>query len=125
MTRHYRAGVAPGLAFIDDDGVELALDETDTASLLGIIGGFDAATVSACPDCRARVLATVALVDLLERSAPHPRAGDLRDLAEDAPTLHLFVVEADERCRHRRWRDPLADEWRDVVGASRSPEARR
>ena len=27
------------------------------------------------------------------------------------------------RCRHRRWRDPLADEWRDVVGAPRAARA--
>ena len=116
--------MTPGLRFMDDDGVEVVFDEPDALALLALLGDLDAATVSACPDCRARVLAAVALVDLLERSAPHPRAGELRDLADDAPTLHLFVVDRESRCRHKRWRDPLADEWRDVVG-SRGPQARR
>jgi hypothetical protein len=109
---------------MDDDGVEVEFDGSEVPALLAALGDLDAATVSACADCRARVLATVALIDLLERAGPHPRAGELRDLADDAPTLHLFVVDEDERCRHRSWRDPLADEWRDVVD-SRGPQARR
>jgi len=118
------AAVTVALRFLDDDGVEVALDDADAHAFLALVGDLDPATVSACPDCRARVLATVAFVDLLERSAPLPRAGDLRDLADDAPTLHLFVVDGDERCRHRRWRDPLADEWRDVV-RTHLPQVRR
>jgi hypothetical protein len=116
--------VAGALRFLDDDGEEVALDASDATGLLGVLGDLDAATVSACPDCGARVLATVALVDLIDAGAPHPRASDLRDLADDAPTLHLFLVEDSGRCRHRHWRDPLADEWRDVVGM-RGPHARR
>jgi hypothetical protein len=112
------------LRFMDDDGVELGFDATETPALLALIGDLDAATVSACPDCRSRVLAAVALVDLLDGAAPHPRAGELRDLADDAPTLHVFLVDDEHRCGHRRWRDPLADEWREVVG-SRGPHARR
>ncbi|GIU87156.1 MAG: hypothetical protein KatS3mg009_1671 [Acidimicrobiia bacterium] len=60
-------------------------------------------------------LAAVALVDLLDAAAPHPRAGELIELADDAPTLHVFVVDEGTRCRHRRWRDPLREEWEDVV----------
>jgi hypothetical protein len=109
---------------MDDDGVEVAFDAVEARALLALLGDLDAATVSACPECGARVLAAVALVDLLERAGPHPRAGELRDLADEAPTLHIFLVEEATLCRHRRWRDPLADEWRDVVGA-RGPQARR
>jgi hypothetical protein len=116
--------VTGGFRFLDDDGEEVVLDAADAAGLFAVLGDLDAATVSACPDCRARVLAAVAVVDLVDDGAPHPRAGAVRDLADDAPTLHLFLVEDNERCRHRRWRDPLADEWRDVVG-SRGPHARR
>jgi ATP/maltotriose-dependent transcriptional regulator MalT len=109
---------------MDDDGVAVAFEETEATAFLDLLGDLDVATVSACPDCSARVLAAVALSDLLARSAPHPRAGELRDLSEDAPTLHIFLVEDDAVCRHRRWRDPLADEWRDVVGVQ-GPQVRR
>ena len=100
---------------MDDDGVEVVLDEPDAAALLALLGDLEAATVSACPECRARVLAAVALVDLLERSAPHPRAGELRDLADDAPTLHLFVVDgragAGTNAGATRWRTSGAMSW--------------
>jgi hypothetical protein len=109
---------------MDDDGVAVVFVEGDATAFLELLGDLDVATVSACPDCRARVLAAVALSDLINQSAPHPRAGEVRDLAEDAPTLHIFFVEDDAECRHRRWRDPLADEWRDVVGVQ-GPQARR
>jgi hypothetical protein len=116
--------VAATLQFLDDDGTALTFDGADADALLALIGDLDAATVSACPDCRARVLAAVALVDVIDRAAPHPRAGELRDLADDAPTLHVFLVDDANGCRHRRWRDPLAEEWRDVVG-SQGPRVRR
>jgi hypothetical protein len=103
---------------MDDDGVELVLDRGETDALLGLVGDLEDATVSACPDCRSRVLAAVALIDLLEDSGPHPRTGELRDLADDAPTLHVYVVDDGNGCRHRQWRDPLADEWHDVAGAA-------
>ena len=76
------------------------------------------------PIVRRGVLASVALVDLLDQAAPHPRVGELLDLADDAPTLHIFVVDRASRCRHKRWRDPLADEWRDVV-PPQGPHVRR
>ena len=116
--------MARALRFVDDDGQAIELDANDTAALLTLVGDLDAATVSACPDCGSRVLAAVAFVDLLDASAPHPRTGDLRDFADDAPTLHIYVVDDASQCAHASWRDPLADEWFDVVDVS-GPEARR
>ena len=89
-----------GLRFLDDDGVEIALDAAESASLLAVTRRLEPATVSACPDCRSRVLAAVALVDLLDDSAPHPRAGELVDLADEAPTLHIYVVDDATDCAH-------------------------
>jgi hypothetical protein len=103
-----------GLVIMDDDGNEVVLDEHEADSLFVLAGRFDAATVSACPDCRCRVVAAVALVDLLDASPPHPRVGEIVDLADEAPTLHLYVVDALTNCEHYRWRDPLYDEWLEV-----------
>jgi hypothetical protein len=105
----------PGLRFVDDDGVEVVLDAAEARALLAVTDGLEPATVSACPDCRSRVVAAVALVDLLDASAPHARAGDLVDLADDAPTLHLYVVDDATECAHPRWRDPGYAEWREAV----------
>jgi hypothetical protein len=107
----------PGLRFIDDDGADVELDRSEAAALLAVTDGLEPATVSACPDCRSRVLAAVALVDVLDAAAPHSRAGDLIDLADDAPTLHIYVVDDASACMHARWRDPLYAEWRDAVEA--------
>ncbi len=104
-----------GLVFMDEDRNEVDLDPAEAECLFALTGGLDGATVSACPDCRSRVLATVAFVDLLDAAPPHPRTGDLVDLADDAPTLHLYVVDASVSCEHERWRDPLFDEWLDAV----------
>ena len=112
------------IRFLDDDGEAVGFDAPDAAALLAALGDLDDATVSACPDCAARVLACVAVVDLLDDAPPHPRARDLLELADDAPTLHIFLVDDAIRCRHRRWRDPLADEWHDVVGVRRPPARR-
>ena len=60
-------------------------------------------------------LATVALVDLLDRAQAHPRSGDLIELADEAPTLHLYVIDLATGCRHTRWRDPGYAEWLDVI----------
>jgi hypothetical protein len=105
-----------GLVFVDDDGNELILDADEAVSLVALTEQLEPATVSACPDCRSRVLAAVALSDLLEASPPHPRAPELLELADDAPTLHVYVVDLVSECRHRSWRDPGAVEWREAVG---------
>ena len=104
-----------GLVILDEDGEELRLDADEAATLLTLTRGFDAATVSACPSCRSRVLACVALVDLLGDAPPHPRTPELVDFAEDAPTLHLYVHDVATTCGHRMWRDPGFGEWSDVL----------
>src|SRR5882757_9390151 len=103
------------LTFVDDDGERVELDPEDAASLLEITGALEAATVSACPECRSRVLAVVALADLLDAAPPHRRANDLLALADDAPTLHLYVIDGGARCDHRLWLDPGHEEWLDAV----------
>jgi hypothetical protein len=104
-----------GLDFVDEEGTRVQLDVDEAASLLVLTEGLDAATVSACPDCRSRVVAVVALVDLLDGAPPHPRVADLVDLADQAPTLHLYVVDPTSSCEHRRWRDPGFAEWLDAL----------
>jgi hypothetical protein len=116
--------MAAGLTFVDDEGAEVVLDAAEAAALLAATEGLDPATISACPDCRSRVVAAVALVDLLDVSDAHARAGELVELADEAPTLHVYVVDDASECAHRRWRDPLASEWADVVDAS-GPHALR
>jgi len=103
------------LAILDEEGEELVFDEFDATVLLGLTQGFDAATVSACPACRSRVLACVALVDLLRDTAMHPGGRELVELAEDAPTLHLYVQDLATTCRHDRWLDPGYTEWSEVL----------
>jgi len=107
--------VGPGLAFLDEDGTELVLDARETAALFAVTGGLDAATVSACPSCRSRVLACLALVDLVDASPPHPRGPELVDFADDAPSSHCYVQDLATTCRHRHWIDPGWLEWVDVV----------
>jgi hypothetical protein len=103
------------LAFVDDDGEEIVLDDEEAATLLQLARDLDPATVSACPTCRSRVVACVALVDLLEDAPPHPRARELIELADDAPTLHLYVQDLDTRCGHDTWRDPGFTEWAEAM----------
>lgn len=103
------------LAFLDDDGAEIVLGADDASGLLALTGGLEAATVSACPSCRSRVLASVALVDLLDDAPPHPRARDLIELADDAPTLHLYVHDLATGCEHPRWLDPGRTEWEEAL----------
>ncbi len=115
--RRYRPIVSRrgGLSILDEDGEEVVLDADEAAALLSVTDGFDSVTVSACPACRARVVACVALVDMLGAAAPHPRARELLELAEDAPTLHLYVQDLEASCDHPTWRDPGFTEWSDVV----------
>jgi hypothetical protein len=109
------------LVVLDDDGDDVVLDAADASALFAMTGNLDAATVSACPTCRSRVLACLALVDLLDDGAPHPRASELLELADDAPTLHLYVRDVATNCRHRGWLDPGRGEWVDVVRRALRP----
>ena len=103
------------MRFLDEDGEQVELDAGEADALLALTGQLDASTVSACAECRSRVLATVAFVDLLDAAQPHPRSGDLIELADEAPTLHLYVIDLATRCRHTQWRDPGFAEWLDAV----------
>jgi hypothetical protein len=103
------------LAFVDDDGNRVALDAAEAVMLLGLTDGLDAVTVSACPSCRSRVLAAVAFVDLLESEPFHPRAAELTELADEAPTLHLYIDDVASECEHDDWLDPGYTEWSDAV----------
>jgi hypothetical protein len=104
-----------GIDFVDDEGTRVELDADEAASLFALTEGLDAATVSACPDCRSRVVAVVALIDMLEAAPPHSRVTDLVDLADQSPTLHLYIVDHASGCEHRRWRDPGFAEWLDAL----------
>ncbi|HEX5587091.1 MAG TPA: hypothetical protein VFZ17_07265 [Acidimicrobiia bacterium] len=103
------------LTVIDDDGESVVLDGDETATLLALTGGLEPATVSACPTCRSRIVAAVALVDLLTDAPPIARSRELLELADDAPTLHLYVRDLEARCDHRSWRDPGYEEWSEVM----------
>ena len=100
---------------IDDDGESIVFDAEEATTFLALTDGLEPATVSACPSCRSRVVAAVALVDLLGQVPPLARARELLELAEDAPTLHLYVRDLATSCEHRAWRDPGSEEWADVM----------
>jgi hypothetical protein len=103
------------LVVLDADGEQVAYDATEARDLLACTGDLEGATVSACPRCRSRVLAVVALADLLDDAPPFARSGELMELAQDAPTLHVYVRDLVARCSHRDWRDPGAEEWAGVI----------
>jgi hypothetical protein len=103
------------LTVIDDDGEAVLLDDDEAATLLALTSGLEPATVSACPSCGSRIVAAVALVDLLTDAPPFARARELVELADDAPTLHLYVRDLRVRCEHRAWRDPGFEEWAEVM----------
>lgn len=110
------------LRIVDDEGNGIDLTGDEARSLLALTGDLDAATVSACPECRSRVLAAVALVDLLSASPPHLRGPELVDVADEAPTLHLYVEDLATSCRHPRWRDPGFAEWNEVLDDLADPD---
>jgi hypothetical protein len=103
------------LSVLDDDGEEVLLDVDEATALFDLTDGLDAATVSACPSCRSRTLAAVALVDVLTTAPPLPRGSELVALADDAPTLHLYVRDLATPCRHDAWRDPGFEEWAEAI----------
>ena len=109
------------LVVLDADGREVRFDAAEARDLLALTGGLDDATVSACPRCRSRILAVVALSDLLDVAPPFARSGELVELADDAPTLHVYVRDLAVRCPHREWRDPGAEEWADVMSQLAGP----
>jgi hypothetical protein len=104
-----------GLTFLDGELSEVVLDDAEASTFLAMVGDLDRVTVSACPGCRSRILAAVALVDLLDAAPPHPRAPELVELADEAPTLHVYLVDERSSCRHEGWLDPGFDEWAEAV----------
>jgi hypothetical protein len=116
---------APDLVIFDADGEDLTFDPAEASSLFSLTGNLDAATVSACPRCRSRVVAVVALADLIADAPPFARSGELLALADDAPTLHLYVRDLQTACAHRTWLDPGAEEWADVVAELAGPSILR
>ncbi len=106
------------LLISDGDGATVKVHGAEAAELWRITAGFDAATISACGDCGCRVLAAVALVDLVGRSLPHDASSALIDLADEAPTLHVYLRDS-AGCEHRQWRDPGYDEWCGAFGIAR------
>jgi len=102
------------LALTDEDGERVELDAFEATLLLELTQGLEPATVSACPGCRSRVVAVIAFLDLLGDALAHERTLELTALAEDAPTLHLYVADLASDCEHFEWRDPLYDEWADA-----------
>jgi hypothetical protein len=107
--------MAGGLRILDGDDGELELDADEAEALLALTGRLEDATVSACRHCASRVVATFALIELLDRSGPHPRSSEIVELADDAPTLHLYVVDERDECVHRGWLDPGHAEWVEVL----------
>ena len=103
------------LTIVDDDGTGVELDAVEAVGFMTLTGDLEAATTSACPECRSRVVSVVALADLLDGAPPHPRTGEILELADDAPTLHLYVIDRVALCLHPRWRDPGHEEWVDAV----------
>ncbi len=103
-----------GLIVFDDDGNEVVIPAGQVDELLLSLKDLSSVTVSACPACRSRVVACLALIETAFVSS-HPSTCDLVDLAEEAPTLHLYVFDADTTCRHRGWHDPGFEEWSEAV----------
>ena len=91
------------------------LDFVFATALMALTDRLEAATVSACPTCRSRIVAVVALVDLLGAAPPFARSSELIELADEAPTLHLYVRDLSAPCDHRAWRDPGFDEWSEAL----------
>ncbi len=107
------------LAFLDEEGCEVALDAWEAHSLFMAMNGLESVTVSACPTCRSRTVSIRAFLEVVDLLVTHPRSRELRDLAEDAPTMHLFVEDRETECEHALWFDPGFDTWLEVAGYER------
>ena len=100
------------LVVANGDGEAIGLDDREALLYLPLL---DRALVSACPECRSRVVAALAFADVLDDAPPLDATDELRELVDTAPTLHLYVFDAASSCTHRAWRDPGYDEWADML----------
>ena len=99
--RRYRRPRGRRAAVIDEDGNEVVLDARRGRRLLAAHRRSRRGDrLGVLPSAAAGCSPPVALVDLLDAAPPHPRSGDLIDLADEAPTLHLYVVDLATECRH-------------------------
>ncbi len=103
-----------GLIVFDADGNDVVVAPDQIDELLSPLDNLRGATVSACPDCRSQVVACLALAEVLT-AVVNPLADELSELAEEAPTLHLYIFDAGTKCRHRSWHDPGFEEWTEAV----------
>jgi len=100
------------VVILDGEAGQVVLAGSEAAILRAT---FDAAMVSACPSCRSGILALLAFSEALDDAPPIETMGELRVLVEDAPTLHLYVVDESSSCEHPVWRDPGYEEWADIM----------
>ena len=114
------------LTFVDDDGERVELDADEAASLLEITGELEAATVSACPDCRepgrSRSSRSSTCSTRRHRTGARERARSRWPTTRRRCTSTWSTVAA--RCDHRAWRDPGHEEWLDAVSPA-GPAPRR
>ena len=115
----------PGLCIIDNDGRRLEINHDDALSLFQLAEGLEAATTSSCTECRSRVIASGALSDLLSSFVEHPRVLEIIAFADDASTLHIYVIDVESPCTHRTWRDPGREEFFMAVKAQSPIRKRR
>jgi len=113
--------VDAALVIFDADGEEITFDGPEAEDLLTLTGQLEAATVSACPQCRCKIVAVVALADLIADAPPFARGPELAVFADEAPTLHVYVRDISTRCAHRAWRDPGAEEFAEVLAELAGP----
>ena len=114
----------PALCIIDNDGRRLEINHDDALSLFQLAEGLEAATTSSCTECRSRVIASGALSELLSSFVEHPRVSEIIGFADDASTLHIYVIDVESPCIHRTWRDPGREEFFMAVKAQ-SPSRKR
>lgn len=113
------------LCIIDNDGRRLEINHEDALSLFALSEDLEAATTSSCTECRSRVIASGAVSELLSSFVEHPRVAEIIAFADDASTLHVYVIDVESPCAHRTWRDPGREEFFMAVKAQSPIRKRR
>jgi hypothetical protein len=120
-----RGVTTAALCIIDNDGRRLEINHDDALGVFQLAEGLEAATTSSCTECRSRVIASGALSDLLSSFVEHPRVSEIIAFADDASTLHIYVIDVESPCAHRTWRDPGREEFFMAVKAQSPIRKRR